>query len=158
MYRITPDLLHAGNVISAACLAGIVFVLARLLRPHLSRYGQAGLVLLLASAPIVYVSFGMETLLYSLTLCIACLLWASGHRRSAMLAAAGLTWLRADGVVLGGTLGLLALGEGIAVTQARGNRLAARLPLGPGKSQICPRWGSHPGCRFAWLSFGSPPA
>ena len=153
VYRITPDLLHAGNLISAACLAGIVFSLAHLLRQHLSRYAQAGLVLLLASAPIVYVSFGMETLLYSLMLCVACLLWASGHRRSAMLAAAGLTWLRADGIVLGGTLGLLALGEGIAAAR-RGEigwgrafpwDLAAIYALG-----IAPWFG------FAWLYFGSP--
>lgn len=105
---LVEDMLHAGNLLSAiflllACLFGVCT-----LRPWTSLYAQAAFVLIVITAPIVYVSFGMETLFYCFLLLLAFWLWTKDQRPEAMIAAAALTWTRADGVVLGGTLWLAA--------------------------------------------------
>lgn len=105
---LVEDMLHAGNLLSAiflllACLLGV-----HTLRPWTSIYAQAAFVLIVITAPIVYVSFGMETLFYCFLLLLAFWLWTKDQRPEAMIAAAALTWTRADGVVLGGTLWLAA--------------------------------------------------
>src|SRR5690606_29591888 len=80
-----------------------------LLRRYLSRLAILAATVLLATSPLNYASFGMETLLYCAILFAAFWLWSVERRVYAMLTAAALTWTRADGVVLGGTLCLLVL-------------------------------------------------
>ncbi|MDX1994202.1 MAG: hypothetical protein SF029_17585 [bacterium] len=154
VYALTPDLLHAGNVLGGLLLLAICALAVVLLRSSISRYGQAAAALLLASSPLVYISLGMETLLYGMLLLLGFVLWSRGQRTLAFLVAAALTWTRADGVVLGGTFGLLALWE--AWQQIRATR------------QIMPAFGNlvrlalvyvagtAPWFIFAWLYFGSP--
>jgi hypothetical protein len=135
IYRLTPDLLHVGNGLSALfLLVGCAFAVS-LPRRSPSRIGQAALVLTLITSPLIYVSFGMETLFYFALLMASFWLWARQRRVLAILAAAALTWTRADGLVLGATLCLIALWE------ARKERPIA---------------GVAPWFIFAWLYFGSP--
>lgn len=109
VYTITPELLHAGNLIAGMLLLLIVIIVRTLLRNDVHALTQVALVLLIVSSPIFYISYGMETLLYCTILVTAWLCWVRDRRAWAMLAAAALTWTRADGVVLGGTFGLLIL-------------------------------------------------
>jgi len=109
VYGLTHDLLHAGNVISAICLGLTIVQAVILLRRAVTRPALWALVLLLVSAPLAYISFGMETLLYCALLLLALDLWAQDRRVLAMLAAAALTWTRADGLVMGAALGAAAV-------------------------------------------------
>lgn len=147
VYLVTPDLLHAGNLLSAALLLAVA-ALAAILAP-LSRGSRIALALLVVTSPLVYVSYGMETLLHCALLMLALVLWARDRRIWAMGAAALLTWNRADGVVLAGTLGLL------AVYDWWRTRHAARAPF-PARLAAVYVVGIAPWFLFAWLTFGSP--
>ncbi len=148
VYRITPDLLHAGNALSALfLLLGGVLALT-IPRQGTTRIGQIGLILILLTSPLIYVSFGMETLFYFALLMGSFWLWARGRRSFAILAAAALTWTRADGVVLGLTLCLVALWE---VRQTRPIWRAVPWRLG-----LLYLLAILPWFAFAWLYFGSP--
>lgn len=108
VYLLTHDLLHAGNLLSAILLALICGLAFLLTRDHLSAYGSFAIGVILATSPLIYVSFGMETLFYCTLLMLALWRWERGKPYEAILVAAALTWTRADGVVLGGTLWLVA--------------------------------------------------
>ncbi|NLX11561.1 MAG: hypothetical protein GXY36_18095 [Chloroflexi bacterium] len=149
VYRITPDLLHAGNVLSALFLLAAIGLAVRLTRCVLSWAGRGALALLLAVSPLVYVSFGMETLFYTALLLLALWLWAQDRRAPAMLAAAALTWTRADGVVLAGTFGLIALWESVRRSPLNWRDLPWRLAL-------VYLAGIAPWFLFAWAYFGTP--
>ncbi len=151
---VTYDLLHVGNALSALLLLLTCGLIWRFTRDYLSTTARAGIVLALAVSPIVYVSFGMETLLYCALLSGAWLAWQSNRRVGAILLAAALTWTRADGVVLGGALILIAFefevprpaGEGFRVRAFRkAGRLAAIYALA-----------TAPWFIFAWAYFGTP--
>jgi hypothetical protein len=62
VYLLIPDLLHAGNLLSAVFLVLVCGLAVGVVREELSIYGQLAVALTLAAAPIMYVSFGMETL------------------------------------------------------------------------------------------------
>lgn len=143
VHLITSNLLHAGNLLSAVLL-GLTGLLAfMLLGGRLAGAAAAGLIM---TSPLHYASFGMETLLYCALLCAAFLLWKRDQRAWAMVAAAALTWTRADGVVLGGTLCLLAL------FPARGRiALMPAIRLGIVYAVCIAPW-----FLFAWAYFGSP--
>lgn len=111
VYGLTTDLLHTANFLGGVGLFITIVIVADLLRPYVSVYGRMAVALLMASAPIFYISLGMETLLYCMILATAFWAWSRGKAGWAFLAAAALTWTRADGVVLAGTFGLVALGE-----------------------------------------------
>ncbi len=162
-YLFTSDLLHAGNLLSAFFLlttCGLAITLS-VARGDLSPHGRAAIALTLAASPLVYISFGMETLFYSAVLLVAFWLWAKDRRREAMLAAAALTWIRADGVTLGATLWLLAVwervsaamwrGAGVAPAQSGGRPQGSPLHLG-----LIYLAGIAPWFLFAWIYFGAP--
>lgn len=141
------NILHAGNVIGGvflwlACAFALLWT-----QPFLSRGGRAALILLIASSPLVYVSLGMETLLYCALLFAGYWLWSRDRRIAALLVAAALTWTRADGIVLGGTFGLLAIYDTLRKHQSfstlvrQGTAYAA---------------GIAPWFLFAWVYFGTP--
>lgn len=111
VYRITHDLLTAGNLLSGALLIGVIVIAYLLTRPYLSRYARIALALLIATTPILYIVFGMETLLYCFILMTAFFLWSRQHYFMSFAVAGLLTWTRADGVVLVGAFGLCLLGE-----------------------------------------------
>ncbi|MCI0711002.1 MAG: hypothetical protein L0154_12665 [Chloroflexi bacterium] len=145
VYLVTDDLLHAGNLLSAVFLLGAIGLMLDLTRRHLSIYAAGAFALVMASSPLVYVSFGMETLTYCFILALAFWLWAREQRLWAMVAVAALTWVRADGVMLAGTFGLLALWTRFAAPKQWPWRLAALYVAG-----IAPWF------MFATLYFGSP--
>ncbi len=151
---LTADLLHAGNLLSALLLLAACALVVDLTREALSPYARAGIAIALAASPLVYVSFGMETLLYTALLMLAFWLWARDRRVLAMLAAAALTWTRADGLVLGGTLGLLALWESRSARPA--GRPLPRLRDLPWGLAATYALGIAPWFIFAWLYFGTP--
>jgi arabinofuranosyltransferase len=109
VYLVTPDLLLAGNILSGMLLIVCAGLAAWLLRGHVSPLGQFACALLIVTSPLHFASFGMETLLYCTLLMAALLLWSRGKFGWAMVLAGVLTWTRADGIVLGGALGLSAL-------------------------------------------------
>ncbi len=148
IYRLTPDLLHVGNVLSALFLLVSFAFAVNLPRRDPSRIGQWVLGLALLTSPLIYVSFGMETLFYFALLMASFWLWAHRHRELAMLAAAALTWTRADGFVLGVTLCLIAFWE------ARKERPIWRVI--PWRLGLIYATGIAPWFIFAWLYFGSP--
>lgn len=115
VYRLTPDLLHAGNFLSALFLLIGIALAVTISRRSPSLLAQVALPLLLVTSPLIYVSFGMETLFYLALLMATFWLWARQQRVAAMLTAAALTWTRADGLVLGVTLCMIALWEARAV-------------------------------------------
>ncbi|GAB4475402.1 MAG: hypothetical protein Kow00124_16350 [Anaerolineae bacterium] len=151
---LTTDLLHAGNLLSALLLLIACALVVDLTREALSPYARAGIAIALAASPLVYVSFGMETLLYTALLMLAFWLWARDRRTLAMLAAAALTWTRADGLVLGGTLGLLALWESWLARPA--SQPLPRLRDLPWELAAAYVLGIAPWFIFAWLYFGTP--
>jgi hypothetical protein len=178
-YWITPDLLHAAHLLSALFLLIAIGLAVDLMRPHLSFCARSALALTLAVSPLVYVSFGMETLFYGALLMLALWLWARDQRGAAMLAAAALTWTRADGVVLAATLGALALWDRPAQPgRHEGNRrvvlgraspaptrpLARYLQITLGQAARALPWrlgliylaGIAPWFLFAWAYFGTP--
>lgn len=141
VYSLTTDLLHAGNLLSAAFLSLAAMLAYRLTTPQLSRAGRAALVLMLLVSPLVYVSFGMETLFYCALLLQAFWHWRNDRPELALLTAAILTWTRADGIVLAGTFGLLALWQ------------YRRIPVKLIGIYVL---GIAPWFLFAWAYFGSP--
>ncbi|HJW83180.1 MAG TPA: hypothetical protein VJ754_02640, partial [Anaerolineae bacterium] len=153
VYRLTTDLLHAGNLLSAVFLFIACLLSLSLLRDFLSAYGRAAVVFLQVTSPLVYVSFGMETLFYCSVLMLSFWLWSRERRPAAMLTAAALTWTRADGLVLGGTLWLLA-----AVEAWRSRRYAHplfRLRAIPWRLGLIYLAAIAPWFVFAWLHFGT---
>ena len=156
VYLFTSDLLHAGNLLSIFFLLITCGLAISLMRGYLSIYGRAAIAITLAASPLVYVSFGMETLFYSAVLMFGFWLWEKNRRREAMWVAAALTWIRADGVILGATLWLLAVWEGL-----RGMR-AGLAPAPPGDREGAPLLsliylaGIAPWFLFAWTYFGTP--
>jgi arabinofuranosyltransferase len=145
-YRATPNLLHAGNVLSGLCLFAAALLAFNLLQTYASFLTAFAAVVLLATSPLIYASYGMETLLYGALLLLAFWFWSRNRRTAAILSAAALTWTRADGVVLGGTLCLLALLDGL-----RERRFLPTLRLGLIYTAAIAPW-----FIFAWLYFGSP--
>lgn len=109
VYLVTDDLLHAGNFLSAVWLVCSLGLMAALIAHQAPPAAYWGMVWVGATAPLVYISFGMETLLYCALLLVALLAWKHERAPLAMLLAGLLTWTRADGIVLGGVLGLLSL-------------------------------------------------
>lgn len=154
VYFSTDDLLHAGNLLSAIFLVltcGFSFLLTR---HYLSIWGRLAIGLILATSPLIYVSFGMETLFYCALLMLALWRWERGKKFEAMLVAAALTWTRADGAVLGGTLWLVAAWE--SWSEKKGLSLSERvrgLPysLGIFYTAVIAVWYG-----FAWLYFDTP--
>ncbi len=154
VYFLTHDLLHAGNLFSAVVLAltcGFAFLLTR---DHLSIYGRFTIGLILATSPLIYVSFGMETLLYCALLMLALWRWERGKPDEAMLAAAVLTWTRADGVVLGGTLWLAAAWE--SGQTRRDVSIISRLRHLPYRLGLVYAAAIAPWYLFAWAYFDTP--
>lgn len=154
IYVIVPDLLHAGNLLSAIFLVLTCALAVGLVREELSVYGQLAVAATLAASPIMYVSFGMETLLYCALLVLAFWLWKQGQRWAAMIAAAALTWTRADGVVLGGVLWLVAAWD--AWQGSKDHPWLARLGRFPWKLAVVYVVGIAPWFGFAWVYFGTP--
>lgn len=146
-YLVTTDLLHAGNIYGGVFLLISCALAFRLMRPYLSKYGLWTTCLLLATSPLIYASYGMETLLYCALLMLSFWLWSEKRYYPALLAAAALTWTRADGVVLAGMFGLLMLWD-----TWRGN-----LPLPTTlRAGIVYALGIAPWFLFAWIYFGTP--
>lgn len=145
-YHITPDMLHAGNILSGLCLFAAALLAFDLLQEHASFFTALAAVLLLSTSPLIYASYGMETLLYGAILMLAFWFWSRNQRTAAILAAAALTWTRADGVVLGGALCLLAF-----LDDLRERRFMPTLRLGLIYAAAAAPW-----FIFAWLYFGSP--
>lgn len=154
VYLMTPDLLHAGNLLSAIFLLLACGLAVGLVREELSVYGRLAVAATLAASPIMYVSFGMETLFYCALLMLAFWLWKQGHRRAAMIAAAALTWARADGAVLGGSLWLAAAWE--AWQAGKSNPRLSRLGRLPWELAMIYVMGIAPWFGFAWAYFGTP--
>ncbi|MBN1429021.1 MAG: hypothetical protein JXB07_11595 [Anaerolineae bacterium] len=154
VYLITPDLLHAGNLLSTIFLVLACGLVVSLMRSELSAYSRFAIAVMLATLPLVYVSFGMETLLYCALLMLAFRLWGQGHRRWAMLAAAALTWTRADGIVLGGVLWLVAAWEAWRDNTER--PIPARVSRFPWVLGLIYMAGILPWFGFAWVYFGTP--
>ncbi len=154
VHLLTPDLLHAGNLISALSLLAAGGLIFSLTRPYLSFYARSAILLTLVTSPLIYVSFGMETLLYTALLMLAFYLWARGQREWAVLVAVALTWTRADGVVLGGALGLLALWEAWALRPS--GHVLSRWRTLPWRLAAIYFLGSLIWFAFAWLYFGTP--
>lgn len=147
VYALTPDLLHSGNLLSGLLLAVTCVLAYALLQRYVSAYALLGMALLLATSPLNYASYGMETMLYCALLFAAFLLWRGRRHALAMAAAAALTWTRADGVVLGGTLLTLALfGDG-----SFRQRFARAITLGIVYVAVITPW-----FLFAWGYFGTP--
>lgn len=147
VYALTPDLLHSGNLLSGLLLLATSVFAYLLVHGYQSRYAQVGIILLLATAPLNYASFGMETMLYCALLFASLLLWKLHHRLLAMIAAAALTWTRADGVVLGAALFILTLLDDEPVRR----RAAEALKLGAVYALLSGAW-----FLFAWAYFGTP--
>lgn len=147
VYRLTPDLLHAGNILSALFLLATCALAVSLTQPYLSGYARFALALTLVVSPLVYVSFGMETLFYCALLLLGFWLWGTNRRAWAMLIAALLTWTRADGVVLGGVFGLIAFWEA---------RRRPLLQMIPWKLIVIYIIGIAPWYLLAWAYFGTP--
>jgi arabinofuranosyltransferase len=152
-YRITSDLLHAGNVISAFFLLVTTGLALRLMSRVVSRAANIAIAFLFVTSPLVYVSYGMETLLHCALLMLALALWAHDHRMWAMVTAALLTWNRADGVVLAGTFSLLATYDWWQTRQAHQKCVQYAFPA---KLFAAYGVGIAPWFIFAWLYFGTP--
>lgn len=151
VYLITPDLLHAGNAISGFLLAIAILLAFTLTKPYLSRYTRLAICVIVATSPLIYVSFGMETLLYTALLMFSFWQWSRGRKGWALLGAGLLTWTRADGLVLGGVLGILAL---LDVLQAKPGRFSLKaLPWRLAGIYVL---SAAPWFIFALLYFGSP--
>lgn len=150
VYALTPDLLHAGNLLGGVVLLGVCGGAIALLRPFSAWPAQAVAALTIAVSPLVYVSLGMETLLYCAILVLALWLWAAGRRALALLAAAALTWTRADGVVLAAAFGAAMLWEVLRAAE-RGRALRQALVLA-----LIYAGGILPWFGFAWAYFGTP--
>lgn len=155
VYAVTPDLLHAGNLLSGLFALATIVLLVIALRPTLSRLGASALAITLAASPLVYVSFGMETLFYCAILAGGFWLWARGRRAASLLVAAALTWTRADGLVLAATLGLLAAAD--ALNDFRADRGDLRRSLAAVfRLALVYLGGIAPWLLFAWAYFGAP--
>lgn len=154
VYFLTHDLLHAGNLLSAILLAITCVLSFMLTRDHLPLYGRIGVSLILATSPLIYVSFGMETLLYCTLLLLALWRWERGKPYEAILAAAALTWTRADGVVLGGTLWLVAAWESWQANQEAS--FISRLRGLPYVLGLVYAAAIAPWYLFAWAYFDTP--
>lgn len=162
VYLFSHDLLHAGNLLSALALLAVIGLAVSLTRSALSWAGRAALAITLAVSPLAYVSFGMETLFYTTLLLLAFWCWARSRPIFALLAAAALTWTRADGIVLAGALGLAAVWGGALVSLENKNnstqstqRLLEGKSIFPWKLALAYLIGIAPWFLFAWLYFGT---
>ncbi len=155
VYAVTPDLLHAGNLLSGLFALATIALLVMALRPTLSRLGAGALAITLAASPLVYVSFGMETLFYCAILAGGFWLWARGRRAASLLAAAALTWARADGLVLAATLGLLAVADALSDFRAGRSDLRRSL-MSVIQLALVYLAAIAPWFLFAWAYFGAP--
>jgi hypothetical protein len=155
LYLISPNhLLQTGNLFSAIFLIVACLILMLSLSKTVSRIGWMAAVFTFAASPLVYVSFGMETLFYCVILASAWAVWRHNHRIMAMLLAAALTWTRADGIVLGGTLWAIAAWDAMQSEQQISlTQKFARLPW---KLGVIYAAGILPWFVFAWLYFGTP--
>jgi hypothetical protein len=156
VYLVTGDMLHAGNLLSAAFLLVTIGLAADLTRLTLSIYARLALAITLAASPLVYVSFGMETLLYCALLMLAFSLWERDHHPAAMLATAALTWTRADGIVLGATFGLVALWEAVRASTRRTLTAGSLAHALPWRLSLVYLAAIAPWFLFAWVYFGTP--
>lgn len=154
VYRLTTELLHAGNLLGGIFLLVTCLFSFSLLRPHFGVHGAGAAALLIATSPLHYASLGMETPLYCALLTGAFWLWSREHPTAAILAAAALTWTRADGVVLAATLILLVLFDAAHSSSGRPlnpRRWAAGIRLGAIYALAIAPWFA-----FAWVYFGTP--
>lgn len=108
-YWLTHDLLHLGNLLGGIFIALTCLIAYHLTRAYLSFYARVSLMLLIATSPLIYASLGMETLFYCALLTVTFWCWAQDKRSLAFIGAIAVTWTRADGAVIGGTLGILML-------------------------------------------------
>lgn len=141
VYSLTPDLIHAGNLVSAVSLAGVCLLTFKLGERIGGSWLGAGAVLMLALNTWFYISFGMETLTYTLLLTGA--FWfASRDQDSLAGVCAGLLAVtRADGILLSIVLGLAAIAARRRIPW-RGALTAAA---------IAGSW-----YFYAWAAFGTP--
>src|SRR5574341_500568 len=152
IYLLNHDLLHAGNLLSALLLVITCLIAVMLLAGSALKPTRLAIALTIVVCPFVYVSFGMETLLYCALLLIALWLWQGQRQTAAMLVAAALTWTRADGVVLAGSFLICTIWDNWKRLQALQNRMRS-LPWGLMSAYVL---GIAPWFMFAWLYFGSP--
>jgi len=141
VYFITHNLAHAGNLISALSLLGVCLITMQLGNKFGGAWLGAGAALMLAINTWFYISFGMETLTYTLLLIAA--FWFAYHNQDfwAGVCVGLLTITRADGILAAGALAITAL---IA---------RKRIPWKGGITAaiIIAAW-----YFFAWSYFGSP--
>jgi hypothetical protein len=124
------------------------------MEPYLSIFARGAMVLIIATSPLVYVSFGMETLLYSTFLLLSLWLWDKNYQLPAILVAAALTWTRSDGVLLAITLCLIALWHNYQT-----HRVTTSVPTLhdiPWKLGLSYCAAIAPWYLFAWDYFGKP--
>ncbi len=153
VYLITSDLLHAGNIISAFFLLITTGLAWYLMRQTVTRGARIASAIIWVTSPLVYVSYGMETLLHCALLLLALVFWSQERRLWAMMTAALLTWNRADGVVLAGTLGLIATYDWWQTRTAPQKQVH---DVFPAKLLAAYGIGIAPWFIFAWLYFGTP--
>lgn len=141
VYFITHDLVHAGNLISVMSLLGVCFITMQLGNKMGGTWLGAGAAIMLALNTLFYISFGMETLTYTLLL-VAAFWFAYNNQDFFAGACVGLlTVTRADGIIAAGALALTAL------------IVRKRIPWRGGitAALIIATW-----YFFAWAYFGSP--
>jgi arabinofuranosyltransferase len=114
VYKLTPDLQAAGNVLCGLLLLVTLFMTYHLTANALSLPARFLLLCGIASAPLFYLAYGMETMLYCAVLAAAFVAWSRNRYHLAFALAGVLTWTRADGVVLAGTFGLCLLAKATA--------------------------------------------
>jgi hypothetical protein len=114
VYIFTPDLQTAGNVLCGLLLLLTLFITYHLTINTLSLPARLLLLCGIASAPLFYLAYGMETMLYCAVLAAAFLAWRRGQIHLAFVLAGVLTWTRADGIVLAGAFGISLLTKVIA--------------------------------------------
>jgi hypothetical protein len=141
------SILQAGNILGGFFLWLTSWLLLHLTENHLDRWGQVALLLLVLSSPLVYVSLGMETLLYTALLALGLWCWSREQRIFALMVAGLLTWTRADGLVLGGVFGLLAIADTL-----RGKQTFPKLV----QQGLAYALTIAPWFLFAWAYFGTP--
>ncbi len=141
VYSLTPDLIHAGNLVSAVSLAGVCLLTFKLGERIGGSWLGAGATMMLALNTWFYISFGMETLTYTLLLTGA--FWfASRDQDSLAGVCAGLLAVtRADGILLSIVLGLAAIAARRRIPWSGALTAAA----------IAGSW-----YFYAWAAFGTP--
>lgn len=149
------DALRTGtNSVSAIFLLLVVMFGWHLLqRGEVSKSTRFFAALGIATSPLIYVSFGMETMLVCALLLGAMLLYAQARLQAAMMIAGLLSITRSDGAVLAFTLGLLATYDAFAKWQTTKQVNWRDLPWIPSIAYfvIIAPW-----YLFAWAYFGTP--